>query len=159
MSVLLGGVYSLWTVSEKSGKKLSTSGVQMQEIRLGVKKMMNELQEGLALYYPHPGGLTQRGVGFLNARGEVIMYYEHLSADETGKAIWRADLNAGTAEELIRDVAWLRTTVLPAARGKEASCVNLDVSLFGQSATGTTTAQYNVVTSVFLRGLQRDVPE
>lgn len=165
MALISGGIYQLWSHSALVTSRLSSGGIQMQEIRLGVKKMLNELQEGLALFYPHPGAKTQAGVGFLNARGEVVVYYENASSDQSGKSIWRANLNSvsdsniTSQEEVIRDVSWFRATVLPAARGKEASCVNLDVCLFGESAGDATTGTYNVVTSVFLRGLQRDIPE
>ena len=98
VAVLLG-LWNVWSQAARQTARLSGGNEQMQELRLGCKRVMNELQEGLALYYPQPGGQTQSGLSFLNAQGAVVAYHEALSEDGSSRSIRRYDFTADTDEE------------------------------------------------------------
>jgi prepilin-type N-terminal cleavage/methylation domain-containing protein len=149
-AVLATALYELLAQGRAVGERLGGRGGSSQEARIKARRMSNEIQEGSRLFYPRPG-VTADGVGFVNARGETILYFVE------GSALKRANLNAprDPPEELVRGVQHFRATTALASPGRAPARVNLDLSV----AASADAPEANVVTSVFLRALERYVPE
>lgn len=149
-AVLATALYELLAQGRAAGERLGGRGASNQEARIKARRMSNEIQEGSRLFYPRPG-VTADGVGFVNARGETILYFIE------GASLKRANLNIAdrAAEELVRGVQHFRATTALASPGRAPARVNLDLSV----AASADAPEANVVTSVFLRALERYVPE
>lgn len=158
--------------AEVQGKSTGEQSTLQTQMRTLVK----EIQEATRLFYPAPGregtpieqGVS--GLGIVNSRGEAILYYLKPSEepDKPG-AIFRMNVNlrqsgaeTNTAP-CLENIAHFRVTVAPAAPGKEASLVNLDIGMQSQdvslTAGSASSRIQSFVTAVFLRNLERRIPD
>lgn len=147
-SALATVLYQLLWQGRMMGERVSATSTSGQEARLKARRMTNEIQEGTRLFYPRPGA-TAEGLGFVNARGETIIYL--IDHGELG----RVNLNTPgePREVLVKNVKHFRATTAPCAPGRAPGRVNLDLAVGGDSG------EANVATSVFLRSLEKYVPE
>lgn len=146
-SALATVLYQLLWQGRMMGERVGATSTSGQEARLKARRMTNEIQEGTRLFYPRPGA-TAEGVGFVNARGETVLYL-------IGKGeLRRVNVNAPgePPEVLVRNVKHFRATTAPCSPGRAPARVNLDLAVGGSG-------EANVATSVFLRSLEKYVPE
>lgn len=166
----LGSLYLTRIGPRSATGSTALESTEARSLEQEIHKMAQEIQEGTVLFYPPPGmaspdGLGFDGVGFVNARGETILYYlEPSRADQSGGSVFRVNVNRRRrgldrdAEPLLRNVQHMRVNTAPAAPGKEASFVHLDLALrLGAEDSPEDVLQY--VTSVFLRNLEKYVPD
>lgn len=158
--VMASAIYLMLGHGRRIENRVTQESSSMRELRLQMKRMTDELQEGTRLVYPEPGQDSDCGVAFVNAKGQTVFYYAREAADETdSKALWRSNVDPSDCEQeeaIVHRVRWFRVTTAPAAPGRTASRVNLDLAACGSEAT---TVPANIVTSVFLRSLEKYVPE
>jgi prepilin-type N-terminal cleavage/methylation domain-containing protein len=147
-SALATVLYQLLWQGRLIGERVGAASTSGQEARLKARRMTNEIQEGTRLFYPRPGA-TAEGLGFVNARGETVIYLI-----DKGE-LKRVNLNTPREppEVLVQNVKHFRATVAPCGLGRAPGRVNLDL------AVGVDAGEANVATSVFLRSLEKYVPE
>ncbi|MBI4872838.1 MAG: type II secretion system protein [Candidatus Riflebacteria bacterium] len=157
--VLATAVY-LMLGQPRPADRVAKESASVRELRLKLKRLTYELQEGTRLIYPEPGQESSCGVGFVNARGQLVFYYTRDDGTVSGtRTLWRSNVNPSDCEEeeaLIEHVHWFRVTTAAAGPGRAPSRVNLDLAA---SSTEATTATANMVTSVFLRSLEKNGPD
>jgi hypothetical protein len=155
---------------EVQGKDAAKSAT----VQILLRKMVKEIQEGTRPFYPAPSKVASAtgpgagGVGIVNARGEAILYYFKPSTEpDRPGAIHRLNVNLrreGKETDVgpfLENIESLRVTVAPAFAGKEPSLVNLDLALRfdGAVSAGATPTSERFLTSIFLRNLERDIPD
>ncbi|MBI4864107.1 MAG: prepilin-type N-terminal cleavage/methylation domain-containing protein [Candidatus Riflebacteria bacterium] len=154
-TVLVTVVYQLLWQGRMVGTRVAAGSSASQEARLKIRRMTNEIQEGTRLFHTKEGQ-TAGGVGFVNARGETIFYYVD-GAQGGPQNLYRANLNAPSEppELLAKNLRHFRATSAVCGRGRAQSRVNVDISVGSEAGQG----EANVVTSIFLRGVERYIPE
>lgn len=150
-AILLGVLYRMLLQGRFVGERVGSRSVASQEARLKLRRMTTEIREGTRLFYPK-AGQTADGVGFVNASGETILYY-------LDKDLIRVNMNSPEkdVEILVRDLSHFRVTTAITGRGRAPSLVNLDLSVGGEREGYE--IEVNLITSVFLRSLEKYVPD
>lgn len=156
-------------VTEMQGADAGEAG----GIQTRMHALTNELREATRLFFPVAGKAALpaesagfNGLGFVDARGETILYYYEPDAqpDKPGK-VFRVNVNrtkAGAdagAQVFFENVQHLRVNVPPAAAGKRPSLANLDIAFRFGDGTVEGPRVMNLIASVFLRSLERSSPD
>jgi prepilin-type N-terminal cleavage/methylation domain-containing protein len=153
-SLLAATLFQLFSTGVKGSYRLTERTSAEQDVRLALQAMSQEIEEGSRIFFPAPGE-TRDGVGFVNARGEPIVYY-HARFEERardGKPVLRRAnlLDAKGDEVVVESVMHFRVTTPKSESGRPPGAVNLDLAV-GSRIDGV---DANVLTSVALRALDR----
>jgi len=144
-----------------------------QDLTLAMTKMVEEIREGLEIYYPAPPPLAPTdfetktvegtGIGFINVKGEPIVYYlEDPVIDPTSgkagpRAIRRAHVKSKKTEVVVGNVKLFKVIVPPHRAGKKLARANLELSVLkGREEDPSKLDRFDMITAVFLRNVSRD---
>jgi prepilin-type N-terminal cleavage/methylation domain-containing protein len=153
---------------------------ELATFHIRLHEMVKEIQEGTRLFYP-PAGKSypgDEGLGFVNSSGQTVLYYMDSPYDpdptqylRKPRKLYRVNVNLvlsdpsernKSAQPYLEGIEHFLVNVAPAAFGKEPSLVNLDIALQTGTfvkGTGQRPQVTNYVTSVFLRNLERKIPD
>lgn len=157
-SIIATAVYQLMSRGRLIERRITEESAAVQAVRLQVKRLTDELQEGTRLVHPMQGKFSSTGLVFVNARGELICYY--VSGPDGGpKSLWRGCVNEKDQkkrrEVVIDNILQFRATTAPASSGMAESLVKLDLCA-GTSLPGV---EANIVSAAYLGSLEKDIPE
>lgn len=154
-ALIAGAAWQIFSQGQWISRKIGAESEAGQDTRLKLKRISFEIQEGTRLFHPPPGK-TATGVGFVNAKGETVFYYAE-TPDGGRPGLYRANVNLPDQppELVIAHLKHFRATTAPVGRGRVPSLVHLDLAV-GAAIAGV---ESNSVTSVFMRGLEKPVPE
>lgn len=151
-SLIATTLFQLFSTGVKGSYRLTERASAEQDVRLALQAMSQEIEEGSRIFFPAPGE-SRDGVGFVNARGEPIVYYHARFEDgaRDGKPVLRRAnlLDAGADEVVVESVLHFRATTPKCESGRAPAAVNLDLAV-GSRMAGV---DANAITSVALRAL------
>jgi len=168
---MIAVAWGLLRLGDRTGVVLSRHSAAAQDVRLRLIRMTHELQEGTRLFWPEPNETSEAGLGFVNARGETILYFL-APADAEGSpdrsspggrrmSLWRTNLTlpAAKPEVMIPAMHHFRATTAPRAKGRQPARLGLDVCAGVDDAAAWQVREVNMITSVFLRNLEKVIPD
>lgn len=155
-AIITSAAYLLMSRGQLIERRINEETAAVHAVRVQVRRMTDEIQEGTRLVHPLSGQDSSSGLVFVNARGETICYY--VSDPASGpRSLWRECANEGekSREIIVKNVVHFRATTAPASPGLATSLVKLDLDA-GTSIPGV---EANVVTAAFLGSLEKNIPE
>lgn len=167
-TILIGASWGFLRLGDRLGVSMSKQSSAAQEVRLRLTRVTRELQEGTRLLWPEPGQTSEQGFGFVNARGETILYVLKNDANASGDKLGLVRVNKTVSEEtgkeadevVVRSMHHLRATTADQVRGRQPSCLQLDVCAgVDDPSAPDGVREVDVITSVFLRSLEKDIPD
>lgn len=155
-AIISTAAYQLMARGQLIERRITQETAAVHAVRMQVRRMTNEVQEGTTIVHPLPGQDSKSGLVFVNAQGELICYF--VDAPESGsRSLWRECANKGASskEVVVKNVVHFRATTAPASDGLVASLVKIDLD----AGTDLPGVEANVVTAAFLGSLEKHIPD
>jgi hypothetical protein len=171
-AVVLGSLYVVrsgstpWTGQIQMANATETSAVQVR-----LRELVCEVQDATRLFYPLDGKaaiapeIGFSGLGFVDARGETILYYYQPEKDSLPGKVLRVNVNQkkhGKEDQpqvAFENVHYFRVNVAPAAAGTQPSLVNMDIAFRVDPRDPQNLRAVNYITSIFVRNVERNIPD